>query len=100
MQKQKISIMKTLTAQKSERQYFIDWLRIFLIFSVYLFHIGMFFNTWDWHVKNPTGYDGLLTKLMLFLHEWRMPLLFLISGAGTYYALGKRTPGRYLGERF
>jgi glucan biosynthesis protein C len=51
MQKQKISIMKTLTAQKSERQYFIDWLRIFLIFSVYLFHIGMFFNTWDWHVK-------------------------------------------------
>ncbi len=98
--KPKLSIMKTLTAQKTERQYFIDWLRILLIFSVYLFHIGMFFNTWDWHVKNPTGYGGLLTSLMTFLHEWRMPLLFLISGAGTYYALGKRTPRRYLGERF
>ena len=89
-----------MTIQKTERQYFIDWLRIFLIFSVYLFHIGMFFNTWDWHVKNPTGYGGMLTTLMTFLHEWRMPLLFLISGAGTYYALGKRTPGKYLGERF
>ncbi len=94
------SIMKAMSNQKIERQYFIDWLRIILIFSVFLFHIGMFFNTWGWHVKNPTQYAGLLTGLMTFLHEWRMPLLFLISGAGTYYALGKRTPGRYLGERF
>jgi peptidoglycan/LPS O-acetylase OafA/YrhL len=29
-----------------------------------------------------------------------MPLLFLISGAGTFYALGKRSTGKYLGERF
>jgi peptidoglycan/LPS O-acetylase OafA/YrhL len=92
--------MKSITTQKSERQYFIDWLRIILIFSVFLYHIGMFFNTWGWHVKNPTEYGGLLKNVMTFLHYWRMPLLFLISGAGTYYALGKRTPGRYLGERF
>jgi peptidoglycan/LPS O-acetylase OafA/YrhL len=87
-------------AHKTERQYFIDWLRILLILSVFLFHIGMFFNTWGWHVKNPTQYDGLLIKVMIFLSEWRMPLLFLISGAGTFYALGKRSPGKYLGERF
>lgn len=60
----------------------------------------MFFNTWGWHVKNPTQYGGALTSIMIFLHQWRMPLLFMISGAGTYYALGKRTPSRYLGERF
>ena len=36
---------------------------------------------------------------MVHLHYWRMPLLFLISGAGTYFALGKRTTGQYLGER-
>ncbi len=92
--------MQSLSAQKTERQYFIDWLRILLILSVFVFHIGMFFNTWDWHVKNPTQYGGFLRSLMIFLSEWRMPLLFMISGAGTYYALGKRTPGRYLGERF
>ena len=91
--------MSTLSIQKTERQYFIDWLRILLIFSVFMFHIGMFFNTWDWHVKNPTQYGGILRSAMIFLGEWRMPLLFLISGAGTYYALGKRSPGRYLGER-
>ena len=100
IQELKISIMKSLSIQKTERQYFIDWLRILLILSVFVFHIGMFFNTWGWHVKNPTEYGGMLKNVMIFLHQWRMPLLFLISGAGTFYALGKRTPGRYLGERF
>lgn len=92
--------MKATSNNRKERQYFIDWLRILLILSVFLFHIGMFFNTWNWHVKNPTQYNGLLIKTMIFLSEWRMPLLFLISGAGTFYALGKRSPGKYLGERF
>ena len=92
--------MQALQTIKSERQYFIDWLRILLILSVFMFHIGMFFNTWHWHVKNPTEYGGLLKNIMIFLRQWRMPLLFLISGAGTYYALGKRTTGKYLRERF
>jgi len=92
--------MQAISAQKTERHYFIDWLRILLILSVFIYHIGMFFNTWDWHVKNPTEYGGILKNTMTFLGEWRMPLLFLISGAGTYYALGKRSRGKYLGERF
>jgi peptidoglycan/LPS O-acetylase OafA/YrhL len=90
------------TDQNSERQYYIDWLRILLIFSVFLFHIGMIFNSWDWHVKNDvtTGSKSVLWYIMVFMHEWRMPLLILISGAGTYFALGKRTSWQYLGERF
>jgi peptidoglycan/LPS O-acetylase OafA/YrhL len=92
--------MKTVTIQKTERQYYIDWLRIILIISVFLFHIGMIFNTWGWHIKNDQQYGGMLRSVMIFLHNWRMPLLFLLSGAGTYFALGKRTPGQYLSERF
>jgi glucans biosynthesis protein C len=85
---------------KQERQYYIDWLRILLIISVFLFHIGMIFNTWNWHVKNDQLYGGILIGIMTFLHKWRMPLLFFLSGSGTYFALGKRTPGQYLSERF
>jgi glucans biosynthesis protein C len=92
--------MTTCTNQKPERQFYIDWLRILLILSVFLYHIGMIFNTWGWHVKNDQLYGGMLQSIMTFLHYWRMPLLFLISGAGTYFALGKRTSGQYLGERF
>jgi len=86
--------------QTKERQYYIDWLRIMLILSVFLFHIGMIFNTWPWHIKNDEQYGGTLRQLMTFLHSWRMPLLFMLSGAGTYFALGKRTSGQYLSERF
>lgn len=90
------------TDQKSDRQYYIDWLRILLILSVFLFHIGMIFNSWGWHVKNDVtaGSKSVLWYIMVFMHEWRMPLLILISGAGTYFALGKRTTSQYLEERF
>jgi len=92
--------MTTIKTQKTERQFYIDWLRIILIISVFLFHIGMLFNTWPWHIKNERLYGGILIQIMTFLHFWRMPLLFMLAGAGTYFALGKRTPGQYLSERF
>ena len=91
--------MANITNIKTERQYYIDWLRIILITSVFLFHIGMVFNTWPWHIKNDVQYGGMLKQVMIFLHNWRMPLLFMVSGAGTFYAVGKMTPGQYLSER-
>lgn len=81
-----------------ERRYEIDWLRILLIASVFLFHIGMFFNPWSWHLKNDKHYEGLV-PLMSFLHTWRMPLLFFVSGAGTFLALGQKSIREYVRER-
>jgi peptidoglycan/LPS O-acetylase OafA/YrhL len=92
------TVMKTQNSFKHERQYYIDWLRIILILTVFLFHIGMVFNPFEWHIKNENQF-AFLAPIMSFLHLWRMPLLFLISGAGTYYALGKRTTPQYLKER-
>ena len=90
--------MISKTIKQKERKYYIDWLRILLILSVFLFHIGMFFNTWGWHVKNDLQLTWL-NPIMEFLHYWRMPLLFLVSGVGTYYALKRRTTKQYLKER-
>ncbi len=90
--------MDNLNQNLKERQYYIDWLRILLILSVFLFHVGMIFNTWDWHIKNDHRFEEL-NNIMRFLHFWRIPLLFLVSGAGTWFALGYRTPGEYLKER-
>ena len=91
--------MNSYSKPKKERQYYIDWIRILLILSVFVFHIGMVFNPWDWHVKNNTQYEEL-AGIMRFLHYWRMPLLFMISGVGTYFALGFRSNKQYIGERF
>ena len=91
--------MATVSGHISDRQHYIDWLRVILIVSVYLFHVGMIFNTWQWHIKNDVLYGGLLREVMIFLHVWRMPLLFMISGAGTWYALRRISPARYLAGR-
>lgn len=84
--------------EKSERRYEVDWLRILLILSVFIFHIGMFFNAFGWHVKNNVQVSEL-SGIMSFLHIWRMPLLFFVSGAGTHFALGNKTLRKYASER-
>ena len=91
--------MNSLIKSKKERKYFIDWLRIALIISVFFFHVGMIFNSWGWHVKSDERIT-FLEPIMAWLHLWRMPLLFLVSGVGTFYALGHRTSRQYLKERF
>jgi glucan biosynthesis protein C len=91
----------TLTSQisTSERRYDLDWLRFIAILILLFFHTGMLFNPWEWHIKNPET-SGSFRYWMIWFHYWRMPLLLFISGAGTYMALSKRTPGQYAGERF
>ena len=83
---------------EKERLYYLDWLRIILIFSVFLFHIGMVFNGMQWSVKNNETIP-FLDPIMEFLTLWRMPLLFMVSGIGTYLALGRRTELAYFKER-
>ncbi len=88
-----------METQIKERKYFIDWLRIALIISVFFFHVGMIFRPEQWHVNSIESFL-FLDPIMSWLHIWRMPLLFLVSGVGTYYAIGKRTSWQYLKERF
>ena len=42
--------MNTKTA---DRKFYLDWLRILAISTVFLFHSLRFFDISDWHVKNP-----------------------------------------------
>jgi glucans biosynthesis protein C len=83
----------------TERRNDLDWLRLIAIIILLFFHTGMLFNPWEWHIKNPETSESF-RYWMIWLHFWRMPLLLFISGAGTFMALSKRTPGQYAGERF
>jgi glucans biosynthesis protein C len=83
----------------NQRRYDLDWLRFIAIVILLFFHTGMWFNHWGWHVKNnELSYS--FQYWMVWSHYFRMPLLLFISGAGTYMALGKRTPKQFAGERF
>lgn len=81
------------------RRHDLDWLRFIVIVILLFFHTGMLFNPWDWHIKNSETSESF-RYWMIWSHFWRMPLLLFISGAGTYMALGKRSPGQFAKERF
>lgn len=83
----------------TERRSDLDWLRFIAILILLFFHTGMWFNEWGWHVKNNET-STTFQYWMVWSHYFRMPLLLFISGAGTYMALGKRTPAQFAGERF
>lgn len=79
--------MPTL-ARRDERLYGLDWLRIIAFGLLILYHIGMFFVPWDWHVKTAQPLEWLELP-MLALSPWRLPLLFVISGVASRILLEK-----------
>jgi len=72
----------------SSRRYDVDWLRVLVIIAVFIFHSGRFFDLTDWHVKSPVVYASV-QAWTTFLVGWLMPLIFVISGASLFYAVGK-----------
>jgi glucans biosynthesis protein C len=80
------------------REYGLDALRVFAFLLLILYHSGMGFVTWEWHVKNPEK-STALEYAMLFTNRWRLPLLFFISGAGVAFSLRRRSLAEFAGER-
>jgi hypothetical protein len=80
------------------RRYDLDWLRVIVFGLLIFYHVGMFFIPWEWHIKNSQLYPDLKWP-MLFVNQWRLPILFIISGMGTAFALQKRTARQFAGER-
>jgi len=74
---------KTIT-----RRYDLDWLRVLAILTIFVYHTTRFFNSESWLIKNPTSYL-VMDVLETTLANWIMALIFAISGASLFYALGK-----------
>ncbi|HEY6513064.1 MAG TPA: acyltransferase [Burkholderiaceae bacterium] len=70
----------------SSRLLFLDWLRIGAFALLVLYHVGMYYVSWDWHVKSPFA-GPLLEPWMRLSSPWRLSLLFLVSGAATSFML-------------
>lgn len=83
---------------EKKRRYDLDWLRVIAILAVYLHHIGMPFNGDDFHIMNSES-SKALDDIMVFFEQFRLPLLFLISGTGTMFAFSKRTWIQFVKER-
>jgi peptidoglycan/LPS O-acetylase OafA/YrhL len=83
----------------SDRRPDLDWLRVAAILLLQLYHSARLFNVDDpWHLKAPVLL-GALNGPMDILHYLRMPLLMLIAGIGTAYALRRRSVWAFCQDR-
>jgi glucans biosynthesis protein C len=81
-----------------ERCLDLDWVRICAFMLLILYHVGMYYVTWDWHVKSPHA-SATIEPLMLLSSPWRLSLLFLVSGVATGFLLARQGAGNFLGQR-
>lgn len=81
-----------------QRRYDLDWLRVFGILTVFVYHSGRFFNQEGWHVKNPNTYFAVEIWEVI-LANWMMPLIFAISGASLLYAISKSSIGKFIKDK-
>ena len=77
----------------------IDALRVFAFSLLILYHVAMFYvEDWGWHIKSSYQAEWLQFP-MLLVNQWRMPLLFIISGLAVSFVWRRYTPGRFVLRR-
>ena len=88
--------MSSLKVDLGPRRYDLDWVRIGAFMLLILYHVGMYYVTWDFHVKSPHASPSL-EPLMMLTSPWRLSLLFLVSGVATAHLLARG--GRFMRSR-
>lgn len=80
------------------RRHDLDWLRVIAFGFLIFYHIGMFYVTWDWHVKSDHA-SSAIEPVMALINPWRLPLLFFISGVALRFAMDRTTTRAFLPRR-
>lgn len=86
-------------APRSERLYFLDWLRVFAILVVFFIHSSKIFDYHTTVVVNPVR-SPVLSAFRDFTLLWVMPLFFVLSGAAVFLSKGPDKPGGFIKSRF
>jgi glucans biosynthesis protein C len=73
----------------SSRLAFLDGLRVAAFALLIPYHVGMYYVTWDWHVKSAAA-STALEPFMQLSSPWRLGLLFFIAGATCHGLFAKR----------
>lgn len=96
--------VKNLESQKSNREWWVDYLRVIAVFLVIPFHViisyvqdamgpGLSFLIW-----NNIPYEGA-RFVFEFFNPWQMQLLFALAGFSMVFSLRKRNYGKFTVER-
>src|SRR5260370_33868097 len=83
-----------------ERRPDLDWLRVTAFGLLILYHSGMAWSGWEWHIYiNYSESLPWLRDAMRFTNRWRIPLIYMVSGGAIVLALGQRTVATFALDR-
>lgn len=69
----------------------LDWIRVGAFALLILFHVGLVYAPFDWHVHSTHTFQWL-AEAILATGPWRLTLLFLVSGAALRFMSRRFTP--------
>jgi len=76
----------------------IDWIRVAAFGLLIIYHVGLVYAPWDWHVHSQHTYEPL-RYAALVTNPWRLTLLFFVSGVALRFMSRRRTPNEVLKAR-
>ena len=86
------------SALRAVRLYYLDWLRVIATLGVFLFHVSNVFSGAKYEITNAESSE-MMFIITSFFYPWGMPLFFLVSGAGGWFALRRRSASQFTRER-
>ena len=82
------------------RRHDLDWLRVIAVFLLLPFHSARVFDPFeDFYVHSAATSEALFWSVIAFIATWQMELLFVLAGAASWYAFGRRDAHEYRIER-
>lgn len=83
----------------TERRYDIDWLRVFATYLLFPFHVGKVFDVPPFYPIKSPDLSWNLAFFTTFVHQWHMPLFFLLAGWSLHASMSRRGSRAALRER-
>ncbi|MEM7359958.1 MAG: acyltransferase [Pseudomonadota bacterium] len=83
----------------TSRRYDLDWLRVLAFGVLIYFHAAVAFLPSGIPMTINAEASKPLTVAVVFFHQFRLALLFFVSGCGVYFALRSRDPRAFFIER-
>ena len=83
----------------SMRKCYVDNMRWMIILLLVPYHAAMAWNVWGEANYIYFESNKIISSIVVFSSPYFMPLMFLLAGISTRFALQKRTIGQYVSER-